>query len=83
MEQITTGRIIIVGAGLGALYAALCLAPRPVLLISPDPLGSGASSAWAQGGVAAAMAQADSPEAHALDTIKAGAGTVEPPISSP
>ena len=58
MQEITTGRIIIVGAGLGALYAALCLAPRPVLLISPDPLGSGASSAWAQGGVAAAVAQA-------------------------
>ncbi len=82
MEEITTGRIIIVGAGLGALYAALCLAPRPVLLISPDPLGSGASSAWAQGGVAAAMAQADSPEAHALDTIKAGAGTVEPRVAA-
>ena len=82
MQEITTGRIIIVGAGLGALYAALCLAPRPVLLISPDPLGSGASSAWAQGGVAAAMAQADSPEAHALDTIAAGAGTVEPRVAA-
>ncbi|WP_150120107.1 FAD-binding protein, partial [Sulfitobacter sp. HI0021] len=82
MQEITTGRIIIVGAGLGALYAALCLAPRPVLLISPDPLGSGASSAWAQGGVAAAMAQADSPEAHALDTIAAGAGTVEARVAA-
>jgi L-aspartate oxidase len=82
VQEITTGRIIIVGAGLGALYAALCLAPRPVLLISPDPLGSGASSAWAQGGVAAAMAQADSPEAHALDTIAAGAGTVEARVAA-
>ena len=41
--------------GLGALYAALKLAPRPVLMISPEALGRGASSAWAQGGVAAAM----------------------------
>ena len=82
MQEIATGRIIIVGAGLGALYAALCLAPRPVLLISPDTLGTGASSAWAQGGVAAAMAQSDSPQAHARDTIAAGAGTVEPRVAA-
>ncbi|UWQ91739.1 L-aspartate oxidase [Rhodobacteraceae bacterium M382] len=77
MREITTGRVVIVGAGLGALYAALMLAPHPVVLISPDPLGEGASSAWAQGGVAAAMDQADSPEAHAADTQRAGAGTVD------
>lgn len=82
MQPIDTGRIIIVGAGLGALYAALCLAPRPVLMISPDPLGTGASSAWAQGGVAAAMARPDSAEAHARDTIAAGAGTVEPQVAT-
>tara|TARA_R110002049_G_scaffold117332_2_gene270436 strand:- start:10272 stop:11834 length:1563 start_codon:yes stop_codon:yes gene_type:complete len=82
MHQIATDRIIIVGAGLGALYAALCLAPRPVLLISPDALGVGASSAWAQGGVAAAMAQADSPQSHARDTISAGAGTVDAQVAA-
>lgn len=76
-DSIETGRVIIVGAGLGALYAALSLAPRPVVLISPDTLGSGASSAWAQGGVAAAMDAADTPHAHALDTAAAGAGTVD------
>ena len=77
MQEIETGRIIIVGAGLGALYAALKLAPRPVLMISPETLGEGASSAWAQGGVAAAMDAADSAEAHAADTVRAGAGTVD------
>ncbi|WP_150121573.1 FAD-binding protein, partial [Sulfitobacter sp. HI0023] len=60
-----TGRVVIVGAGLAAQYAALHLAPRPVLMISPEPLGQGASSAWAQGGVAAAMHPADSAAAHA------------------
>ena len=45
MKTITTDRIVIVGAGLGALYAALKLAPRPVLMISPEVLGEGASSA--------------------------------------
>jgi len=42
--------VLIIGAGLAGLYAALNLAPRPVTLISPKPLGFDASSAWAQGG---------------------------------
>ncbi|KEP68922.1 L-aspartate oxidase [Thioclava dalianensis] len=79
--MIETKRTIIVGAGLGALYAALKLAPRPVLVVSPETLGEGASSAWAQGGVAAAMAVSDSSEAHARDTVLAGAGTVSPEIA--
>ncbi len=80
--MVETGRVVIVGAGLGALYAALNLAPRAVLLISPEALGQGASSAWAQGGIAAAMAVADSPEAHAADTIRAGAGTVDAEVAA-
>ncbi|MCV6598235.1 MAG: L-aspartate oxidase [Mangrovicoccus sp.] len=76
MQAFTTDRVVIVGAGLAAIYAALKLAPRPVVMISPDPLGFGASSAWAQGGVAAAMDRSDSPEAHAQDTEAAGAGAV-------
>lgn len=76
MREIPTERVVIVGAGLAAIYAALKLAPLPVVLISPDPLGMGASSAWAQGGVAAAMNPDDSPEAHADDTMRAGAGAV-------
>lgn len=81
MKEITTERIVIIGAGLGALYAALNLAPRPVAVISPEALGEGASSAWAQGGVAAAMDVNDSPESHALDTSRAGAGTVDPNVA--
>ena len=81
-DSIDTGRVIIVGAGLGALYAALNLAPHPVVLISPDALGQGASSAWAQGGIAAAMADADSPKDHADDTVRAGAGTVDAAVAA-
>lgn len=81
MQQIDTQRVVIVGAGLAALYAALKLAPRPVLMISPETLGEGASSAWAQGGVAAAMDPADSPENHAADTVRAGAGTVDAAVA--
>ena len=77
MKRIATDRVVIVGAGLGALYAALSLAPHPVLILSPEVLGRGASSAWAQGGVAAAMSLEDSAERHAADTVRAGAGIVD------
>ncbi|MDA5094212.1 L-aspartate oxidase [Aliiroseovarius sp. KMU-50] len=81
MQEISTNRIVIIGAGMGALYAALKLAPCPVVVISPEPLGEGASSAWAQGGVAAAMDVEDSPESHAGDTERAGAGTVDADVA--
>ncbi|MDP5217257.1 L-aspartate oxidase [Ruegeria sp. 2205SS24-7] len=81
MQEVTTERVVIVGAGLAAIYAALKLAPLPVAMISPDPLGMGASSAWAQGGVAAAMNPADSPAAHAADTVRAGAGAVDAAVA--
>lgn len=68
---------LIVGAGLAGLFTALKLAPLPVTVLSPKPLGTGASSAWAQGGVAAAMGAGDSPHAHAQDTEMAGAGIVD------
>ncbi|MDA7948451.1 MAG: L-aspartate oxidase [Hyphomicrobiaceae bacterium] len=69
--------VVIVGAGLAGLFTALKLAPRPVIVISPTPLGEGASSGWAQGGIAAAVSEGDTPEAHARDTIRAGAGIVD------
>ena len=47
--------ILILGAGLAGLSAALAAAPRKVLVISPEPLMSGCSSAWAQGGMAVAL----------------------------
>jgi len=68
---------LIVGAGLAGLFCALKLAPRPVTVISPVPLGNGASSAWAQGGVAAAVGPGDTSHAHAVDTEIAGAGIVD------
>ena len=73
--------ILIVGAGLAGLYLALKLAPRPCTVISPAPLGTAASSAWAQGGLAAALHPNDSPQNHAQDTIAAGDGLVEPVIA--
>ena len=72
---------LIVGAGLAGLFAAVSLAPAPCTVLSPAPLGDWASSAWAQGGVAAALAEGDSAEAHAADTVAAGAGLVDAAVA--
>src|SRR5437764_13897705 len=69
--------VVIVGGGLAGLFCALKLAPRPVTVISAAPLGQGASTAWAQGGIAAAVAEGDSAEAHAADTVAVGGGLVD------
>jgi L-aspartate oxidase len=69
--------VVIVGGGLTGLFCALKLAPQPVTLIAAAPLGEGASTAWAQGGIAAAVGEDDSAEAHAADTIAVGGGIVD------
>src|ERR1700730_9041838 len=73
--------VIIVGGGLAGLFCALKLAPRPVTVISAAPLGQGASTAWAQGGIAAAVAARDSAEAHAAGPIAGRAGLVDEKIA--
>ena len=65
---------VIVGAGIAGLMAALKLAPMRVRVLCKAPLGGGAATDWAQGGIAAAMGSDDSPALHKLDTERAGAG---------
>jgi L-aspartate oxidase len=66
--------LVIVGSGVAGLFGALCAAADArVLVVSKGPVLT--SSSWlAQGGVAAATAPDDSPEAHAADTLRAGRG---------
>ena len=66
--------LVIVGSGVAGLYGALCAAAEArVLVVSKGPVLT--SSSWlAQGGVAAATAEDDSPELHATDTLRAGRG---------
>jgi L-aspartate oxidase len=73
--------VVIVGAGLAGLFTALKLAPMHVTVLAAAPLGEGASSNWAQAGIAAAVGPDDSPELHAADTIAAGAGIVDPYVA--
>ncbi|HEV2875265.1 MAG TPA: FAD-dependent oxidoreductase [Thermoleophilaceae bacterium] len=65
--------VTVVGAGAAGLYAALTAASEgaSVALVSRSPLAQTASY-WAQGGIAAALADDDAPELHAADTLAAG-----------
>ncbi|HEU0204900.1 MAG TPA: L-aspartate oxidase [Burkholderiaceae bacterium] len=75
---VTSFDVVVVGSGLAGLTTALRVAAsRKVGLITKRKLAEGAS-AWAQGGIAAAIADEDSVEAHERDTHAAGAGLCDP-----
>jgi len=67
--------VIVVGSGVAGLTAALRLRAigRTVLLVTKAQVNEG-STRWAQGGIAAALADDDSPAAHQHDTLVAGVG---------
>lgn len=78
MTGAVAGRPIVIGSGIAGLLTALCIAPAPVLLITQEGLGGQSSSALAQGGLAAAMGDDDTPALHRADTLSAGAGLCDP-----
>jgi L-aspartate oxidase len=73
----TQTELAVIGAGAAGLYTALSAARlgSRVTLISATPL-AGASSYWAQGGLAAALSDDDGPARHLADTLAAGRGAV-------
>ena len=80
-KRLPAGSVLVVGAGLAGLYLALKLAPRKVYVLTSRRSSVGSASAWAQGGIAAALSPDDTAEAHAKDTIAAGDGLVDPEIA--
>jgi L-aspartate oxidase len=74
--------ILIIGAGVAGLYTALKMAPHPVTIVTARPLGKGGSTPWAQGGMAAAVGDGDTPNLHFADTMQAGVGLVDPEAAS-
>lgn len=70
--------ILVIGSGMAGLVAALRAARRhDVTIVTKDVLTAG-STAWAQGGIAAAVFPDDSAALHARDTLIAGAGLSDP-----
>jgi len=78
---VETDGALILGAGVAGLFTALKLSPFPSLVIAGARPGVSGSSAWAQGGIAAALGEGDTADAHAVDTIAAGAGLCVPEIA--
>ncbi len=73
-DAVQSADIVVVGAGVAGLSAALGAAPNRVTVVTKTRLAEGGSSVWAQGGVAVAVGADDAPPLHAADTLAAGAG---------
>ncbi|MFE3861655.1 L-aspartate oxidase [Streptomyces goshikiensis] len=67
--------VVVVGSGVAGLTAALrcAAAGRRTVVVTKARLDDG-STRWAQGGIAAALGDGDTPEQHQGDTLVAGAG---------
>ncbi|MEU6864828.1 L-aspartate oxidase [Streptomyces sp. NPDC046876] len=67
--------VVVVGSGVAGLTAALrcAAAGRRTVVVTKARLDDG-STRWAQGGIAAALGEGDTPEQHLDDTLVAGAG---------
>ncbi|QCX78290.1 L-aspartate oxidase [Streptomyces sp. YIM 121038] len=70
-----TADVVVVGSGVAGLTAALrcAAAGLETVVVTKARLDDG-STRWAQGGIAAALGEGDTPEQHLDDTLVAGAG---------
>jgi L-aspartate oxidase len=79
-SAIHTADLVVVGSGAAGLTAALEAHPARVAVLTKGELGLSGSSAWAQGGIAAAVGPWDSTALHSRDTLAAGAGLNDPEV---
>ncbi|MGP3987875.1 L-aspartate oxidase [Streptomyces sp. 3N207] len=67
--------VVVVGSGVAGLTVALrCAAGGARTVVVTKARLNAGSTRWAQGGIAAALGEGDSPEQHLDDTLVAGAG---------
>ena len=65
---------LVLGSGLAGLHFALRVAAHGEVAIVTKRASNEGATSWAQGGIAAVMAEGDSFDAHVRDTLEAGAG---------
>ncbi|MCL2553964.1 MAG: L-aspartate oxidase [Actinomycetia bacterium] len=72
--------VVVVGSGVAGLTVALrcAAAGAKVTVVTKAHLDDG-STRWAQGGIAAALGDGDTPDQHLEDTLVAGAGLCDEP----
>jgi len=75
----TSADVVVIGSGVAGLSLALTIRRlgHRVLVVTKSAVEEG-STRWAQGGIAAALADEDSPAQHERDTLVAGAGLCDP-----
>lgn len=72
--------ILVVGSGLAALRAALEASQTRRVTVVTKSKRSESNSFYAQGGVAAAIGEHDTPEGHIADTVRVGCGLSDVPM---
>ena len=71
---------LVVGSGIAGLWYALRVSSHGSVLVITKKNDAESATNYAQGGIAAAVAEDDSPERHANDTTIAGMGLAHPDV---
>jgi len=71
---------LVIGSGVAGLSFALRVAEQGSVAVVTKKSSAESNTNYAQGGIAAVMDAADSPESHIADTLDAGAGLCDPHV---
>ncbi len=79
--EVRTSDLVVVGCGVAGLAASLHCKGRTVTVLGKSAHGRGGASVLAQGGMAVAVGDNDSPARHAADTCAVGCGLCDPQVA--
>lgn len=80
MAEITRVDYLVIGSGIAGLWFAWKVGDKGKVLIVTKKDSAESNTNYAQGGIAAAVAQDDNPRLHYEDTMRVGAGLAHPEI---